>query len=99
MHRKWLYLGGLLFLVGIVLLAGLSLLLLRFARGVWALPMWAGALTATTWTLSRTKAGRGCLRSVGLGGKTRKFEPNTQVVIEAIVFAVLIAFAIVSTAL
>ena len=91
--RLWLYAGGLILLVGIALLVGLSMLLVRLHLGIWSLPLWGFAMAAITWRLSRTAAGRGCLREIGLGGSFEKFEPRTQVIISVAVLILMLGVA------
>lgn len=92
--RRLLFLGlG----VAVVLLAtvlGLCLLLCRLDRAGWCWPLLAGTGLLITAMATRTVAGRGALRSLGVGhdGGAR-FAPATQIAFWGVLFLFALAWA------
>ena len=79
LSRRTLYTGGLIAIALLGLLLGVTALLIRIGHGRWALPAFPAAAAMTTALLMRHPAGRGCLRTVGLGQRSgRRLAPKTQ---------------------
>lgn len=77
--RLWLYFLGLLALVLLGAMLGVALLLARAGRLIFLLPLVTVVAAGITALLCRSAAGRGALRTLGLGRSTGpRLAPRTQ---------------------
>lgn len=94
--RQRLYMFGLLLALLLGAMFCVALLLARVDGLVFVLPAVAGVGAAVTSILNQSPAGRGCLRTVGLGWSTggARIEPETQRLIWVVASMVTLGIAL-----